>query len=97
MTLIIILFAIFFAINMGGASFAASFAAPYGGKLIEQKKAAFLFIVFVILGSFIFGENVSITLGRKLIPSELLGAKAVGIIFFSAGLSMFVSNLMKIP
>ena len=84
MSILIILFAIFFALNMGGASFAASFAAAYGGKLIDQKRAAFLFILFVVLGSILLGENVSITLGTKLMPSELFDAKAIGYyLFFS--------------
>jgi len=97
MTALIIVLALFFAVNMGGASFAASFAAPYGGKLIKGSKAGFLFIIFVILGSVLMGKNVSVTLGQKLMPQELISSEAIIIIFFSAGLSMFVSNLMKIP
>lgn len=89
--------AIFFSVNMGGASFAASFAAPFGGKLIKGYAAGFLFIGFVMLGAMAMGENVSITLGRKLIAPELIGPKAITVIFVSAGLSMFVSNMMRIP
>ena len=97
MIFLIILLAIFFAVNMGGASFAASFAAPYGGKLIKGQKAGILFLLFVILGSVLLGKNVSMTLGRELMPTDLISPKAIIIIFFSAGLSMFVSNMMKIP
>jgi len=96
-TTIIIGLAIFFAVNMGGASFAASFAAPYGGRLIKAKSAGFLFIGFVVVGSVLFGKNVSMTLGQEIIPQQLIGSKAIIIIFFTAGLSMFVSNLMQIP
>lgn len=97
MTILIIVLALFFAVNMGGASFAASFAAPYGGKLIGRFKAGFLFIGFVVLGSFLLGKNVSMTLGQELMPQQLISSKAIIIIFFSAGLSMFISNLMQIP
>jgi len=97
MFILVILLAIFFALNMGGASFAAAFAAPYGSKLIKGQKAGLLFILFVILGSVLLGKNVSITLGQELMPPELISPKALAIIFFSAGLSMFVSNMMKIP
>ena len=97
MTTLIIVLAIFFAVNMGGASFAASFAAPYGGKLIKRKNAGFLFIGFVVLGSALLGKNVSMTLGQELMPQQLIDSKAIIIIFFAAGLSMFVSNLMQIP
>jgi len=97
MVLASLLLAVFFALNMGGASFAASFAAPYGGKMISRWKAGMLFIIFVILGSLLMGENVSVTLGQGLMPSSLIDPKSIVIIFFSAGLSMFISNLMKIP
>ena len=97
MTILIILLALFFAVNMGGASFAASFAAPYGGRFIKASKAGLLFIVFVTLGSVLMGKNVAVTLGQEIMPQELIGSKAIIIIFLSAGLSMFASNLMKIP
>lgn len=97
MIFLIILLAIFFAVNMGGASFAASFAAPFGSKIIERQKAALLFIVFVLLGSLLLGKKVSVTLGSEIIPAEFINSKVIIIIFFSAGVSMFISNLMKIP
>jgi len=97
MTFTIVLLALFFALNMGGASFAASFAAPYGGKIVSKQKAGLLFILFVVFGSVLLGENVSITLGRELMPPELMSSKAIAIIFFSAGLSMFVSNTAVHP
>ena len=97
MIVIILLLAMFFAMNMGGASFAASFAASYGGGFIKQGKAGVLFIVFVILGAVLLGQNVSLTLGRGIIPSDLITQKALIIIFLCAGLSMFSANLMKIP
>lgn len=97
MILLITVLALFFALNMGGASFAAAFAAPYGGRFINQHKAALLFIVFVIFGSLLLGQKVSITLGRDLVPADLINMRAVTVIFFSAGMSMFVSNMMKIP
>jgi len=97
MIFLIIILAIFFAINMGGASFAAAFATSYGGKILSKKMAGILFIVFVILGSVLLGKNVSITLGQGIVPPELLSSKALVIILFSAGVSMFVANLMHIP
>jgi len=97
MIFVIFILAIFFALNMGGASFAASFAASYGGKILSKKKASLYFILFVILGAVIFGKNVSLTLGEELIPSELLGPKSIMVIFLAAGLSMFISNVMNIP
>ncbi len=82
---------------MGGASFAAAFATSYGGRILSKRTAGVLFIVFVILGSVMLGKNVAITLGRNIVPSELITQKAIIIIFFTAGLSMFVANMMHIP
>ena len=89
--------AVFFALNMGGASFAASFSAPYGGKILNRFQSASLFTVFVILGAVMFGQNVSHTLGESIIPAELLRSRSVTVIFLSAGLSMFIANMTNIP
>jgi len=97
MIFLILILAVFFAMNMGGASFAASFAASYGGKMVSKSKAGLLFLIFVVFGAIVFGKNVSITLGQNIIPADLMSPKAIVIIFFSAGLSMFISNMMKIP
>lgn len=88
---------IFFAMNMGASGIAPSFAATYGGKLIKKKKALVLFGIFVILGAVILGRNVSLTLGRGLIPQELMSLKVVLIILVSATISLFLANVLKIP
>jgi sulfate permease len=56
---------VFFALNMGGANFSASFAAAYGGKVLSKKKAQFLFVLFVFLGAIMLGRPVAQTLGKK--------------------------------
>lgn len=97
MIFVIYTLAIFFAMNMGGASFAASFSAPYGGKVLSQKSAALLFVFFVLLGAFLFGQNVAVTLGENIVSADYMSARAVAVVFLSAGLSMFVANLTNIP
>ena len=97
MIFLIIILALFFTINMGGASFAASFAVAYGSKITSMIKAGLLFIFFVALGAILFGKNVSMTLGHEIMPSSLIDTKAIIIIFLSAGLSMFIANMMNIP
>lgn len=97
MVTIMLALAVFFALNMGGASFAASFSAPYGGRILSRFQAAVLFAVFVMLGAVTFGENVSHTLGENIVPLDLLDSRAVTVIFLSAGLSMFIANMTKIP
>ncbi len=96
-SLILILLVIFFAMNMGASGIAPSFAAAFGGKTIKKEKALLLFTVFVILGAWFLGRNVSLTLGRNLLPKEILDLDTVLIIIASASLSLFLANILKIP
>ena len=66
LNVLIIILAAFFAVNMGGASFAAAFAPSYGGKVLSSKKAGLLFITFVLIGAVTFGNQVSTTLGENM-------------------------------
>lgn len=93
----IIILAAFFAMNMGGANFAASFGAGCGSRLITKRRAAWLFLFCVVLGAELFGKNVAHTLGQGLVPVAAITPRTLVIIFFSAGLSMFVANRLKIP
>lgn len=97
MAVLIFLIAAFFAMNMGGSSFAASFAAACGGKLIRRQTAIILFIIFVILGAVSLGHHVSITLGRNIVSPDILSQPALVIIFLVAGMSMFAGNIINIP
>ncbi len=87
----------FFAINMGGGNFAASFAAAYGGRVVTKRRAQILFIIFVILGAILVGKPVAKTLGSRIIPSELLTVDTVLVICFTATCSLFIANLLKVP
>jgi len=93
----IVVFGIFFALNMGGSNYAACFATSYGSKLIERRKAQLLFILFVVLGATVMGSHVSLTLGEKIIPAAVVTPKAVIVIFLSGGAGMYLANWMKIP
>lgn len=94
---LLVIVVIFFAINMGASGVAPSFAATYGGKLIKKKTALSIFGIFVIIGAVILGGNVAITLGKGLIPNELVDLDAVLVILSSATLSLFLANMLKIP
>ena len=95
--ILLICLVVFFALNMGASGIAPSFAAVYGGRLIRKKKIIILFGIFVILGAIVSGRNVSLTLGENLLPQELLSFNTVLIIIFSASLSLFLANILKIP
>ena len=95
--IILVAVVIFFAMNMGASGIAPSFAAAYGGRLIKKKKAIILFGIFVILGALLLGKNVTLTLGKKLLPQGLISFDVASIILVSAALSLFLANILKIP
>lgn len=84
-------------VNMGASGIAPSFAAANGSRLIDKKRILALFTIFVFLGAIILGRNVSLTLGKNLLPKEFLSFSTTLIIIFSASLSLFLANLLKIP
>jgi len=88
---------IFFAMNMGASGVAPAFAASWGGNFIKKKQLLLLFGIFVILGGVILGRNVSLTLGKDLVPQGFMDFNVVVIILFSAASSLFLANLLKIP
>lgn len=94
---LILVLSVFFAMNMGGANIAGSFAAAYGSRLISRPKAALLFGIFVMLGAIFLGDAVTATLGKRLMPSSLIGYRELVVILFSASSSLFVANLLKVP
>jgi len=87
----------FFAMNMGASGIAPSFAASIGARVIKKRRALWLFWVFVIMGALLLGRNVSVTLGKGLLPQGLIDFDGVLIILISATLSLFIANMLKIP
>ena len=82
---------------MGASGIAPSFAATWGGKLVKKKPAILLFGVFVIFGAACFGKNVAVTLGKNILPRDLINMDVTLIILASAAISLFLANLLKIP
>jgi sulfate permease len=88
---------IFFAMNMGASNIAPSFAALFGAKLIDHKKAVLWFTVFVILGAVLLGHNVSRTLGGAIIPSGHINLNVVLVILLAAVSGVFLANMLRVP
>ncbi len=93
----LILVVIFFSLNMGASGIAPSFASAYGAKLIKKKSALVLFGFFVILGAFVLGKGVAVTLGKGLLPKEVMNLDVVLVILVAASLSLFLANILRIP
>ena len=97
MILIPFLCAMFLAVNMGGSGTAPSFSASYGADLIRRDKIPGLFGIAVFFGAIIAGKKVSLTIGKGILPGEVMGITLTAIILLSVALSLLLANMMKIP
>ena len=88
---------VFFSLNMGASGIAPSFASTYGGRLIKKKNALVLFAIFVILGAVTLGKNVTLTLGKGLLPQEFVSFNVALVILGAATVGLFLANILKIP
>lgn len=95
--LIPFLVAMFLSINMGGSGAAAAFSAPYGAKLIRKDLIPGLFGLCVFAGAILAGRKVTLTIGKGLMPHEMMGMALVTIILLSVSISLLFANLLKIP
>lgn len=95
--IVLIVVSVFWTLNMGASNFAVSFSPSVGSDIIKKNKAILLFTVFVLVGSLLLGGNVAKTLSSKIIPKEYLNGIVILIILFSASVSLFVANIIKIP
>ena len=96
MTILALLLAAFFAMNMGGSGMSPAFAPCFGSGAISRVKAALLFGFFVLLGADIGGGRVVNTISRGVVPQEFINTTVTLIILLSAALSLFVSNLLRV-
>lgn len=95
--LVPLLVAMFLAVNMGGSGTAPSFSASYGADLIRKDLIPGLFGVFVFAGVILAGKKVVLTIGKDVLPGELMSINMVTIILLSVALSLFFANLLRVP
>lgn len=87
----------FLAINMGASGTAPSFSAAYGANIIKRLAIPGVFGLFVLLGAIIAGKQVGVTMGKELIPPEMLTPDILTIVLFSVGLSLMIANYLAVP
>ncbi|WP_078549090.1 inorganic phosphate transporter [Litchfieldia alkalitelluris] len=98
LTYVAIAVALFFAMNIGASGTAASMGAPYGSGAIKNKRLALLLVaISAFLGAVIGGGEVVNTIGKGIIPTDILTVNVVVIILTGATFTLFLSNLMGIP
>jgi sulfate permease len=95
--LIPFLIGIFLAINMGGSGTAPSFSAAYGANIIRRTAIPGFFGIMVFAGALIAGKATATTVGRDLLPAEMMNVSLVSIILFSVAISLLFANLLGIP
>jgi len=95
--ILLLITVLFFAMNMGGSNIAPAFAALYGAKLINHRRAVFWFTLFVFWGGILLGHNVVKTLGGGIIPSNYMSLEVVLIILLSSMIGLFIANLLRVP
>lgn len=98
-TVSILLVSSLWAMSMGASGFAVSFATVYSTRKIDFWVCIILFTVSLGIGAILLGGEVAKTLSSGIIPQELLSSKKwlTVIILFSAGVSLLISNSLKVP
>ncbi len=95
--LIPLVVAIFLAINMGASGTAPSFSAVYGADLLKKEMIPGLFGFFVFAGVIIAGEKVVLTIGKGIMPTEMMSITLTVIVVLSIALSLLIANIAGVP
>lgn len=93
--ILLIVITIFLALNMGASGFSVSFACSYGSGSICEKNSYIFYTLFLLLGAIIVGPRVVDTLVNKL--TNIKDLNSAFLILLAASITMFLSNLSKIP
>lgn len=91
-----ILVAVFLAMNMGISGFSVSFAPSFGSNVLGKNRAVLLFSLCLIAGACLFGPRVVETLVSRISHTQL-NAVSSGIILISCAVTMYLSNILKVP
>ncbi|HDL64567.1 MAG TPA: hypothetical protein ENH12_04170 [Proteobacteria bacterium] len=94
---LILIFALLFALNLGGGNFAASFVAARGGGIISHLKSSILFLIFAVAGAVILGGPVTRTLSREIVASRWIDLDVCLVILIAATGSLFAANRLQLP
>ncbi len=95
--LIPLVLGMFLSMNMGASGIAPSFAAAYSVESIRKDLFPGLFGIFVFIGAVVAGKKVMVTLGKDILPNDIITITTTSVLLLSIGLTMFLSNLLKIP
>lgn len=78
LVVVAIVIALFFAMNIGASGTAAAMGAAYGGGAIKKRWIAVLFVgIAALLGAVAGGGEVVKTIGKEIIPTDILSVEIV--------------------
>ena len=95
--LIPILIAFIFAVNMGGSGTGPSFSVAYGANVIPIRFIPTLFGIMVFIGVIVAGKATTTTMGKELLPPQMMTTAMVSVILISVTVSLLIANLAGIP
>lgn len=95
--LVPIIVGMFLAVNMGASGTAPSFSAAYGANIIKRIAIPGVFGIFVLIGALVAGKKVGITMGKELVPPDMLTPEIITIVLLSVGISLLVANFLAVP
>ncbi|MEE9193501.1 MAG: inorganic phosphate transporter, partial [Thermodesulfobacteriota bacterium] len=74
--IIAVVLSVFLALNIGANNAAASMATSYGAGVRTKRQAVILIAIFALLGAIIAGAPVVDTMGKGIVPSDVLANNA---------------------
>ncbi|RDI69926.1 inorganic phosphate transporter [Halopelagius longus] len=89
--------AAFVGFNIGGSSTGVAWGPSIGADIIEKSTAAAFMVVFVLIGGWTVGRNVTTTLGKDIVPQSAFSIEASIVVLSFIGLGMLFANLYGVP
>ena len=89
----------FLALNIGANNSAAAMATSYGAGVRTKRQSTILIAVFALLGAVVAGAPVVNTLGKGLVPGEILSSH-VGLVLIILVIAIFFvswANVARVP
>ena len=97
--IVAIILSVFLALNIGANNSAASMATSYGAGVRSKKQAVILIAIFALLGAIVAGAPVVQTMGKGIVPAEVLASNSglILIVLLIAIIFITWANIAKIP
>ncbi|SHN35654.1 inorganic phosphate transporter [Gracilibacillus kekensis] len=87
-----------FAFNIGASGSAASMSIVYGSHVVNKRINALLIAgIGAVIGAVFGGQFVTNTLGKGIIPEQILDVKVACIILLVAAFTILITNYIGIP